>query len=201
MDSIDYYERHGSQYFDDTVELNMEEELDRFIELLPENAEVLDLGCGSGRDTRYLLEAGCYVTPMDGSPKMCSLAEIYTDLDVLCMTFEEMEFQEVFDGIWASASLLHVPGKDMDRIMDKVVNALKPGGILYMSFQYGTQEEYRNQRFYCDYNEKKAKAMLRHHRELEIVDIYQTDDMREGRNRWLNVLARKEGGDEDEELR
>ena len=73
----------------------MTDHLRRFLDRLPENAEVLDLGCGSGRDSRYLEEAGCYVTPMDGSPKMCSLAEIYTDLDVLCLTFEEMEFQEV----------------------------------------------------------------------------------------------------------
>lgn len=111
MDSIDYYERQGSQYFEETIDLDMTDHLRRFLDRLPENAEVLDLGCGSGRDSRYLEEAGCYVTPMDGSPKMCSLAEIYTDLDVLCLTFEEMEFQEVFDGIWASASLLHVAEK------------------------------------------------------------------------------------------
>ena len=198
MDSIDYYERCGSSYFEETVDLNMEEQLERFLSCLPENAEVLDLGCGSGRDTRYLLEAGCYVTPMDGSPKMCSLAEIYTDLDVLCLTFEEMEFQEVFDGIWASASLLHVHKKDMDRILGKVIDALVPGGVLYMSFQYGTREEYRNQRFYNDYTEKTAKEMLRRQRGIRILDIYQTDDVREGRERWLNILVKKEGGEEDE---
>lgn len=198
MDSIDYYERCGSKYFEETVDLNMEEQLDRFLSCLPENAEVLDLGCGSGRDTRYLMEAGCYVTPMDGSPKMCSLAEIYTDLDVLCMNFEEMEFDEVFDGIWASASLLHVRKKDMDRIMEKVINALVPGGVLYMSFQYGTGEEYRNERFYNDYTEKTAKAMLKRQKGLRILDIYQTDDVREGRERWLNILVKKEGGEDDE---
>lgn len=198
MDSIDYYERRSSRYFEETIDLDMEEQLERFLGFLPENAEVLDLGCGSGRDSRYLSEAGCYVTPMDGSEKMCSLAEIYTDLEVLHLTFEEMEFQEVFDGIWASASLLHVPKKEMEGIMKKVIMALKPGGVLYMSFQYGDSEEYRNERFYNDYTEKTAKAMLKKIDGIEILDIYETDDVREGRGRWLNILLKKEGGEEDE---
>lgn len=198
MDSIDYYERHSSRYFEETINLNMEEQLEEFLSFLPENAEVLDLGCGSGRDSRFLEEAGCYVTPMDGSPKMCSLAEIYTDMEVLCLTYEEMEFQEVFDGIWASASLLHVARKDMPKILEKLYHALKPGGILYMSFQYGETEEYRNQRFYCDYTERTMKSLLKYQRGLELLELYQSDDMREGRNRWLNVLVKKEGGEEDE---
>lgn len=198
MDSIDYYERQGSRYFEETVNLNMEEQLQRFLDYLPENAEVLDLGCGSGRDSRALEEAGCYVTPMDGSSKMCSLAEIYTDMEVLCLTFEEMEFQEVFDGIWASASLLHVARKDMPRILKKVYDALKPGGVLYMSFQYGDAEECRNQRFYCDYTERTMKSMLKYQRGFELLELYQSDDVREGHRRWLNVLVKKEGGDEDE---
>ena len=78
---------------------------------------------------------GCYVTLMDGSEQMCRLAEIHTDKEVLHMTFEEMDFEEVFDGIWACASLLHVEEKDMDRIMGKVAQALKPEGVLYMSFR------------------------------------------------------------------
>ena len=172
MDSIDYYERQGSKYFEETIDLDMTEHLQNFLERLPENAEVLDLGCGSGRDSRYLEEAGCYVTPMDGSPKMCSLAEIYTDLEVLCLTFEEMEFQEVFDGIWASASLLHVASKDMPRILKKVYDALKPGGVAYMSFQYGEGEEYRNGRFFCDYTEKTMKKLLQAESDFEILDIY-----------------------------
>ena len=83
MDSIDYYERYGSAYFENTVNLSMEEQLKQFLLYLPENAEVLDLGCGSGRDGKYLEESGCYVTLMDGSRQMCRLAEIYTDQDKL----------------------------------------------------------------------------------------------------------------------
>ena len=62
---------------------------------------MLDLGCGSGRDSLYLEDRGCYTTLLDGSKEMCKLAEIHTDKEVLNMTFEEMDCDEVFDGIWA----------------------------------------------------------------------------------------------------
>lgn len=199
MDSIDYYERYAASYFENTVDLNMEEALQRFLELLPENADVLDLGCGSGRDSLYLDEAGCCVTMMDGSEQMCRLAEIHTDMEVLHMTFDEMEFDEVFDGIWACASLLHVPEKDMDRIMKKVVNALQPGGILYMPFKYGEEEEIRNHRLFHDYTEKTARKMIRQQEGLEILDMWQSEDVRGNGQNWLNILVKKEGTLEKEE--
>lgn len=192
MDSIDYYERYAASYYENTVNLNMEEALGRFLALLPENAEVLDLGCGTGRDTVYLEDAGCYVTPMDGSEQMCRLAEIYTDKEVLHMTFEEMEFEEVFDGIWACASLLHVEGKNMDRIMKKVVNALKPEGVLYMSFKYGDAEEIRNQRLFHDYTEETAYDMVMRQEGVRIVEMWQSDDVRGIETKWLNLLVKKD---------
>ncbi len=199
MDSIDYYERYAASYFENTVDAGMEEILDRFLELLPENADVLDLGCGSGRDSIYLEEAGCCVTLMDGSEQMCRLAEIHTDQEVLHMTFEEMEFDEVFDGIWACASLLHVPEEDMDRIMGKVSDALLPGGILYMSFRYGESEEIRNHRLFHDYTEKTAKRMVKRQENLEILDMWQSEDVRGNGQRWLNLLVKKQGTLEKEE--
>lgn len=193
MDSIDYYERYANVYYEHTVDLSMEEILDQFLELLPENAEVLDLGCGSGRDSIYMEEKGCYVTPMDGSAEMCKLAKIHTDKEVLHMTFEEMDFDQVFDGIWACASLLHVPQKDMDGIMEKVMQALKPGGILYLSFQYGDTEEFRGNRFYHDYTEESAYDMLTKQKGLRVLEIWKTKDMRSDRKEqeWVNILAEK----------
>lgn len=199
MDSIDYYERNAASYYDNTSELSMEEQLDRFIALLPENAEVLDLGCGSGRDTIYLEENGCQVTPMDGSRQMCLLAEINTDMEVLHMTFDEMEFQEVFDGIWACASLLHVPEEEMDRIMVRVTSALVPGGILYMSFKYGEGEEIRGQRLYHNYTEKTAKEMLSHEPELELLEMWQSEDARENGGLWLNILAKRAEAEKEDD--
>lgn len=190
MDSLDYYERYAGVYFESTVHLKMDEILDRFLAELPENAEVLDLGCGSGRDSLYLEEHGCYTTLLDGSAEMCKLAEIHTDKEVLQMTFKEIDFDQVFDGIWACASLLHVPKAQIDEIMTKVTAALKPGGVLYMSFRYGEGEEIRGQRFFHDYTEESAYTMIRQHH-LKSVDIWQTEDARSREDIWLNILVKK----------
>ena len=82
----------------------------------------------------------------------------------------------MFDGIWACASLLHVPSDEMDGILEKVTAALKPGGYLYMSFQYGDGEEIRGHRLYHDYTEKSLSRLMKHQSELHAVKIWSTVD-------------------------
>ena len=84
MDSIDYYDRYAVPYYEETVEFGMEEQIKRFVELLPESADVLDLGCGSGRDTVCLEEEGCVVTAMDGSEK-CVSWQVFTQEKKCCI--------------------------------------------------------------------------------------------------------------------
>ena len=192
MDSIDYYERYANVYYENTVDVDMSEIRNKFLELLPENADVLDLGCGSGRDGKAFEEAGCYVTLLDGSAEMCKLAEITMGKEVLNMRFDEMDFKEVFDGIWACASLLHVPEEEMDQIMQKVCRALKPEGILYASFKYGEGEEYRNHRLFHDYTPQSLEEMMSRQREMEVLETWLSDDVRDGRDeKWVNILLKK----------
>ena len=191
MDSIDYYERYAGVYYEHTVDLNMKEILDKFLERMPENAEVLDLGCGSGRDSIAMEEAGCYVTLLDGAEEMCRLAEIHTGKEVLHMTFEEMDFKQVFDGIWACASLLHVAGNKMDFIMAKVIRALKPGGVLYASFQKGAGEEIRGGRLFRDYTEETLRDTLERQTGVRILELWETADASGLEKEWLNVLVQK----------
>lgn len=193
MDSIDYYNQNARDYYDSTVELDLEKFLNRFIELLPEGATVLDLGCGSGRDSLYFLEEGYDVTALDGSEELCELAQIHIGQDVLNMTFQEMDFDEVFDGVWACASLLHVPKEEMDGVLDKVIMGLKPGGILYMSFRYGDFSGVRNDRFYEYYTTRTLKELVGKHHELQLLEIQRSFDVREERadEQWIHIFARK----------
>jgi len=194
VDSLDYYERYAIPYYEQTIDLDMTGVMQPFIELMPEGAEVLDLGCGSGRDTVTLQEQGYLVTSMDGAKRMCELAEIYTDGDVLHLTFEEMDFDEVFDGIWACASLLHVPSDEMPDIMKKVLAALKPGGILYFSVYEGDRDGMYGGRYYCDYTKSGIRRLMSQFDNAEILDIWTTDDVRQdiSDRQWLNVLVKKE---------
>ena len=193
MDSIDYYNRYAVPYYEETVDVSMEEVMKPFVELLPENAEVLDLGCGSGRDTIALGEKGFYVTPMDGSEEMCKLAEVNTDEEVLQMTFEEMDFDDVFDGICVFAGRVHLTEDEMEEILGKLVQALKMDGILYFSVHKGDRDGIYNGRYFRDYTRKELYGLMEKFSELELIDIWTTQDVRPGKTdkMWLNVLARK----------
>lgn len=192
LDSIEYYNQNATEYFEHTVDINMQPGWDRFTSLLPEGGSILDLGCGSGRDSAYFLSCGFDVTAMDGSEEMCELASIHIGQDVLNLSFEEMDFNEVFDGIWACASLLHVPSNQIEDIFRKIVKSLKVNGVLFMSFRYGDYEGVREGRYYKDYRTKELKALIGCFDNMEIIDIQKCEDSREDNdNIWIYALARK----------
>lgn len=180
-------------YFETTVDLDLSELLNKFLELIPEGSAILDLGCGSGRDSLTMMERGYDVTALDGSQEMCALAEIHTGLEVLNMTFDELDFDDVFDGIWASASLLHVESSKMPEILKKIRLALKLNGILYFSVKYGEFEGYRNERYFTDYRKHDIKELFAKVSGFEILDLWKSNDVQNERDGeiWLNVLAKK----------
>lgn len=69
----------------------------------------LTLGCGAGRDTKYFLSRGYQVDAVDGSEQLCRIASEYTEIKVRQMLFQELDEKEKYDGIWACASILHLP--------------------------------------------------------------------------------------------
>ncbi|MBE5978182.1 MAG: methyltransferase domain-containing protein [Paenibacillaceae bacterium] len=193
MDSIDYYNKYAAKEFEETVNQDMSEIMREFLNYLEEGDTILDLGCGSGRDSLTLYELGYDVTPLDASSEMCKLAEIHTGLDVLQMTFEQIDFDDVFDGIWACASLLHTPKKELSGILTKIARALNEKGILYMSFKLGDFEGFRGERYFSDFTTDSISQLLRENGRFEILKLWETEDIRSGHSdvKWLNVLAKK----------
>ena len=194
MDSIDYYNKYAAKVFEETVDQDMSEIRGEFLAHLEEGDTILDLGCGSGRDSLAFYELGYDVTAMDASGEMCKLAEIHTGLEILQLSFEEMDFDNVFDGIWACASLLHVPKKELSDILTKIARALKDKGILYMSFKLGDFEGFQGERYFCSYTEDGIREVLKDNGRFEVLRLWETEDVRSGHSdvQWLNVLARKQ---------
>ena len=78
---------------------------------------------------------------VDGSAEMCRIASRLTGIEVRHMYFHELEEKDKYDGIWACASILHVPYESMVAILQKLYEALKDDGVLYLSFKYGISKE------------------------------------------------------------
>ena len=189
----DYYDRHGQEFSQATKDLEMTELHAPFLALVPTGGFILDAGCGSGRDLKLFAAAGYKTMGIDSSPEMVRLAQEHSGQPVEVMTFQEIEFADMFDGIWACASLLHVPDSEFDNVLSRLARALRRGGVLYMSFKYGTTESTRNGRLFNDFTEEKLNGHLAAQSGLELMHHWVTDDVRPGRSeeKWLNVLVRK----------
>jgi 2-polyprenyl-3-methyl-5-hydroxy-6-metoxy-1,4-benzoquinol methylase len=192
IDSIEYYCKNAAEYFEHTVDIDMQEYWDSFTGLIPEGGSILDLGCGSGRDSAHFIACGYDVTAMDASKEMCDLASIHIGQDVLKLSFSEIDFNEVFDGVWANASLLHVPSNEIEDILAKVIKSLKVDGILFMSFQYSDFEGIRDGRYYTDYRTRSLKDLITRFNNLDIIEIKKCEDTRnDDETEWIYALIRK----------
>lgn len=101
---------------------------------------MLELGCGAGKDSAALAAAGYDVLPTDGSPELAAQAAKLLGRPVPILLFEDIAFEVEFDGVWANASLLHVPRAKLADTFGLVRRALKRGGVLYASFKAGSAE-------------------------------------------------------------
>ena len=107
--TIDFYNAQATQYVAETVDLDVLNIRNRFLNLIPEGGHILDLGCGSGRDSWFFLDQGYSVTAVDASHALAKLASEFIGKPVENLSFQELDYLEEFDGIWACASLLHCP--------------------------------------------------------------------------------------------
>src|SRR5687768_2348818 len=126
MNSIDYYNKNAEQFYNETIDVDMTALYKPFLEHLPDKAHILDAGCGSGRDSLYFLQNGYRVTAIDASIKLSKMASKLIKQSVLNITFQEMNFKNEFDGIWASASLLHISRRQINDVLIQMAKALKP---------------------------------------------------------------------------
>ena len=191
--TIQFYDDHAEQYAETTLILDMSRTYDKFLRYLSLGATILDAGCGSGRDSLFFIKNGYHVTMLDASVGMCQCAENLTGQKVLYMRFNELEFVNRFDGIWACASLLHVPRMELEGVLVRFHRALHSNGVLYASWKYGKEERLDGERFYCDMNRTELQSLLTKKGIFDCLEYWISDDVlvMDKEQKWLNVILRK----------
>jgi len=191
--TIAYYNQNAASFSDDTLEVKFSRLQDQFASYLPKGARVLDLGCGSGRDARVFKSRGYQVVAVDGSQQMCEIASRVIGQPVACALFDEYEPQGSFDGIWACSSLLHVPLEDLPGLLSKYADHLKPGGVFYLSFKYGSSQGMRGGRWFTNLDEQALRDLLAQVPQLQADRVLVTQDVRPGRadEQWLNAFCKR----------
>ncbi len=188
--TLDFYARNAEAYVAATG-TTATHDLDGFLNALPSGGRILELGCGSGRDSAHMLARGFDVMPTDGSPEMAKLAERRLGRPVAILPFEQLEAIDLYDAVWANACLLHVPRPKLSEILARIRNALKTGGLFHASFKAGTSDG--RDRFDRYYNYPTQDWLFEQYRDAgwETVRIVPRDgDAYDGEpTHWLHVHA------------
>ncbi len=193
MKTIAYYNEHAEDFAASTFTVAMESLYQPFLKYLSPSARILDLGCGSGRDSLAFKNKGYLVDAMDYSAALVQKATELTGIPVRHQSFYELEDVEIYDGIWACASLLHCERDRLPEVIGRMLRALKPRGVIYMSFKYGDSDREKEGRYFTDLNEQQAESILQQVAPHTLLKLWLTVDQRPDRQeKWLNLLIQKQ---------
>lgn len=194
MNTLDYYNKNSEEYFNSTLNVDMTNTYKAFLKLLPKGGKILDLGCGSGRDSMNFIKLGYEVIAVDGAKKLAKRASVLLGKEVIASTFEELELKEKFHGIWACASLLHIKREDLKTVLNNLYNNLDDNGVFYMSFKYGEKEyvDDKNRYFNC-FTDESIISFINENTKYNILGLYITEDKlgRVNEVKWLNLICNK----------
>lgn len=192
--TIAYYDKNAEVYAQNTLFIDVKHLYREFIEYLPLGARILDAGCGAGRDTRYFIESGNIVISFDASHGMVQKCREYPHAYCITRTFNEIDFKEEFDGVWACASLLHMDSLKAAIALYKLTTSLKPGGVLFISLKDGQRAEYKGGRLFQHYSIDGIRELYASDARLELVKYWSTSSDgcdESGKINWHNVLLRR----------
>ena len=194
MNTLDYYNKNSEEYFNSTLNVDMTNTYKPFLKLVPKDGKILDLGCGSGRDSMNFMKLGYEVTSVDGAKELAKRASVLLGKEVIVSTFEELELKEKFHGIWACASLLHIKREDLKIVLNNLYNNLDDKGVFYMSFKYGEKEyvDDKNRYFNC-FTDESIISFINENTKYNILGLYITEDKlgRANEVKWLNLICNK----------
>jgi len=193
-----FYRNNVDSYIAETLPVEIPDSLKCFTEYLPSNAKLLDVGCGSGRDTLYFKQQGYDVVATDMVSDMAASAAKHISQKVFVRSCFNLGFTNEFNGVWASASLLHCPKSEFLSALNNISKALLPGGIAYLSLKRsedgGIDEGLDNRgRYFSYYSEDELKALINSLKDVSIIKCWLDEStLRNNSQMWINVLLRKD---------
>ena len=198
--TLNYYDENAVEFANQTVSIDMHDLYERFINQLPlkDTQCILDVGCGSGRDANHFAEQGYKVTAIDASAELIQWAQKHhmsSRISWVHLDFSSIKNQAwngKFTGVWACASLLHVPFLELPFVMKSLLETLTDDGVMYLSFKYGEGERVDEERFFCDMNESRWKAIVAKIPQVIEYKIWLSADKRSSiENNWFNITIKK----------
>lgn len=157
--TLEHYNLNAESFFAGTIDHDVRQNIDALLGAIeaPAPFTLLDLGCGPGRDLKTFSGLGHQAIGLDGSERFAAMARDYSGCEVWCQDFLHLDLPSAtFDGIYANASLFHVPSAALPEVLAHLHAALKPGGVLFSSNPRGDNQEGWNGPRYGSYYDYAA---------------------------------------------
>jgi SAM-dependent methyltransferase len=193
--TLEDYDRGAEGFWEGTRDHDVSQNIDallRHIETAPPFA-ILDFGCGPGRDLKRFADLGHHPVGLEGAPRFAAMARDWSGCEVWQQDFLELDLPEArFDGVFANASLFHVPGRELPRVLRELHDTLKPRGVLFASNPRGANEEGWNRGRYGAYHDLDAwRAYLAGAGFTELEHYYRPPGLPRERQPWLASVWRR----------
>ena len=194
--TLGHYQTRAEAFWEGTrhhdVEQNIEAML-RHIQAAPP-LKILDFGCGPGRDLRAFVQRGHRVIGLEGAQALADMARAHSACEVWQQDFLQLDLPEAsFDGVFANASLFHVPRQELPRVLRQLHATLKPGGVLFSSNPRGNNEEdIKGDRYGAYYNLATWRAYLAAAGFAELEHYYRPAGLPCEQQPWLASVWRRE---------
>ncbi|MGH6608995.1 MAG: class I SAM-dependent methyltransferase [Burkholderiaceae bacterium] len=193
--TLEHYEQRAADFREGTRDHDVSQNIDALLRHVEANPPftILDLGCGPGRDLKTLTELGHAAIGLDGSPNFVAMARADSGCEVWQQDFLQLDLpKERFDGVFANASLFHVPTDQLARVLAELHATLKPRGVLFSSNQRGSNEEGWNRGRYGVYHDLEAwRRWMTGARFIEIEHYYRPPGLPREQQPWLASVWRR----------
>lgn len=193
--TVSHYNRHAESFWEGTRDHDVSQNRDALLKNLrgPGPFRILDFGCGPGRDLKAFRDLGHEAIGLDAAARFVELAQAYSGCEVWRQDFLQLDLPaEFFDGIFANASLFHVPSQELPRVLRELWTALKPGGVLFSSNPRGeNQEGWSGERYGCYYDWERWQQLLLAAGFSEIEHYYRPAGLPRDQQPWLASVWRK----------
>ena len=192
--TIGHYDNNAEPFWQGTKDHDVSQNIESFLEALPQNEamDILDFGCGPGRDLNTFKSLGHRPVGLDGSKEFCQLAVKHSGCQVLHQSFLKLELEEnSFDGVFANASMFHVPSQELGRILNGLHRALRPDGVLFTSNPRGNDEGWQGQRYGHYMEFEPSKVYLEQAGFKVIHHYYRPEDKPREQQPWLAIVAKR----------
>lgn len=193
--TLAHYDENADAFWAGTRDHDVSQNYDALLGAIegPQPWSILDFGCGPGRDLRYFRLLGHEAIGLDGSRRFVDMARAYSGGEVWHQDFLALDLPDNrFDGVFANASLFHVPTAALPRVLGQLHRSLKPRGVLFSSNPRGHNEEgFTGGRYGCFHDFPHWKAFVEAAGFSEIAHYYRPPGLPRPQQPWLASVWRK----------